>query len=149
MHLGGLPGGIVGVVISDTPSSCQQLDVWCSHTLQSDRATDYPFIVFHLFSFEKRIYIALVRSYKILSPLECCRANIHCLNWQLLCLGPWYCGISAAAFRRSDLKEKSLSDILRLEIHDSWQAFGMWVGQLPELLLKMSNASRSAKMLEV
>jgi len=118
MHLGGLPGGIVGVVISDTPSSCQQLDVWCSHTLQSDRATDYPFIVFHLFSFEKRIYTTLVRSYKILSPLECCRANIHCSNRQLLCLGPWYCGISAAAFRRSDLKEKSLTFYdLRFMIH--------------------------------
>lgn len=74
------------------------------------------FIYFH---FEKRIYTPVVRSYKILSPLECCRANIHCLNWQLLCLGPWYCGISAAAFRRSDLKENIFQTFydLRFMIH--------------------------------
>ena len=60
------------------------------------------------------LYInTIIRSYKILSPLEYWRANIHGLNWQLLCLGPWYCGISAAAFRRSESKEKPLSDFLR------------------------------------
>ena len=149
MHLGALPEGIVGVVISDTPSSCPQLDVWCSHTLQSDRTTDllrfgngcvwlvshWPFgmhfhfqhtprkgwlntfISFHglssIFILNNAYINTIIRSYKILSPLEYCRANIHGLNWQLLCLGPWYCGISAAAFRRSESKEKPLSDFLR------------------------------------